>query len=778
MTKINLGTRLGLVACAFIAAIFSSSCAPVKFSKADSFAVTPNCTGSGCGTSGQQIICAPKINTSATTFTYSTGVALPNISSNCTPANVDYTWLVKKADSSVVSTAIPGLTGQNPQAVNFKVLSPGTYYVYLTASQTGSSYTPFVATTPLEFVVPGSGVGNQLTCDPKLNGTYTSVVVNAADSNATVSANCNPAAGMYSWTVTKDGTAITVAGLSGASSTPDLKSYGAGTYRIYLYATEMSSQHWQSSTPLTVTVVNPTTPTGGSIACNPRINGSMTSLTLTSSSPNPLISANCLPSSVQYTWTITKNGNPISVPALAGANSNPDILSLGVGTYLVYLTASAPNYSTWNTTTPLMLTVDSNAGGGLTLNCAPRLNNTAVSVTVATNGTNPLVTSGCNPSSVTHTWLVFKNGAPVSISGLAGPSSTPGFIAAGLGTYYIYLTATAPGYNAYVSPSPLEVTVANTTDPVRTVTFSKLVQVTDNKVDILVVVDDSNSMSPENTKLAQRLQGFVSSLNSSGIDWQMCATVTHSQLASGTMYWGLSRNWVGYVGSPQWIMNNGATDPYGIFTNTMSAIGAGWANTDDERGIKAAWWHTEYNSYNSCYRADASLAVIVLSDEDERSIGGDSSQQAYGGEFQLLEGDDQAYGYVNKIKQMYGINKRVSVNSIIVKPGDATCMAAQDAGGAKSHYGYKYNELSNLTGGYVGSICDADYSTNLYYFKDRIVNSLASIPLECAPVGPINVSIVPSMGAVTTQMQNNNLIFSPVIPAGRTVTVQYNCPRG
>jgi len=480
---------------------------------------------------------------------------------------------------------------------------------------------------------------------------------------------------------------------------------------------------------------------------------------------------------VQYNWTITKNGNPISVPALAGANSNPDILSLGIGTYLVYLTASAPNYSTWNTTTPLMLVVDNNAGGGVTLNCAPRLNSNSVAITIATNGSNPLVTSGCNPATATHTWMVFKDGQPVTISGLAGASSTPAFIAAGLGTYYIYLTATAPGYNAYVSPSPLEVTVAQATSNVRTVTFSKAVQPTDNKVDILVVVDDSNSMSPENTKLAQKLQGFVSGLASSGLDWQMCATVTHAQLVSGTMFWGLSRNWTGYIGSPQWILNQGASDPYGIFTNTMTAIGAGWANTDDERAIKAAWWNVEYNPYNSCYRSDASLAVIILSDEDERSVGGDSSQQYYSGEFQLLEGDDQAYGYVNKIKQTFGLQKRVSANSIIVKPGDTACMASQDAGGSKSHYGYKYNELSNLTGGYVGSICDDDYSSNLYYFKDRIVNSLASIPLECAPVGPITVAITPAMGAVGTQVVNNTLVFSPAIPAGRTVVVQYNCPR-
>jgi hypothetical protein len=752
---------------------FYTSCAPVKFTKAST--VTATSTGIA-GTSS--ISCDPKINTSMTTFTYASLTSnFPAITSNCIPSDGDYTWVVKKADATVISTPIPGLTGANPSNVDFTVLGQGNYYVYLTSSKTGSGLNPFNANTPLEFIVPGTGVGSSLTCDPKLNSTLTSVTLATADANAVVSANCTPAAATYSWTATKDNSPFTIAGLSGASSTPDIKSYGPGTYKLYLYATSTGSVHWESSTPLTVVVTSPPAPTVA-IDCNPRINGSLTNLTLTSASPNPLISGNCLPANVQYSWSVTKNGSNVTVPGLGGANSNPDFLSLGTGTYLIYLTASSPNYTSWNTTTPLMITVD-NTGPSLALNCAPRLNNTSVAVTITPSGANPLVTSGCNPSTVTHNWSVFKNGQAITIAGLNGASSTGNFIASGLGTYYIYLTASAPGYNSYVSPSPLEVTVANANNTVRPVTFEKLVSPTDNKVDILVVLDDSNSMAPDNSKLAQKLQGFVSDLTASGIDWQMCATVTRSQdvYNNGTYYWGSSRKWVGYTGASPYVMKTGASDPYGIFTNTVAAIGAGWAGTDDERGIKAAWWNVEYAPYNNCYRTDASLAVILISDEDVRSVGGNSALQYYAGEFKTLEADDVPQGFINKIRQNYGVNKRFTFNSIIVKPGDTTCMASQDAAGSKSHYGYKYAELSQLTSGGTASICDADFSNSMYYFKDRIVNTLASVPLECAPVGNITVTITPSMGNVTTQMQNNSLVFNPAIPAGRTVKLEYNCPQ-
>ncbi|MBC7741095.1 MAG: hypothetical protein H7061_02780 [Bdellovibrionaceae bacterium] len=751
----------------------TTSCAPVRFSKANTITVSPQCTGAICNTNSVQ--CDPKINGTLTTYTYqSGGPANANITSNCNPSAVDYTWVVKRPDSSIVSTPIPGLSGANPQGVDFRGLGTGVYYVYLTANQPGGALSPYNASAPLEFIV--GGVGNALICDPKLNATQTTVTVGQADSNPTVTANCAPPAGSYTWTATKNGISTTIAGLSGGSSVPDFKNMGAGTYKVYLYATSSGSQHWQSSTPLTVnvTAVAPTPV----ISCNPTVNGSQTSTTVTTSSSNPLISANCLPSAINYNWTVTRNGSNVSVPGLSGASSNPNFQSLGAGTYLVYLAASSSGYTTWNTTTPLTITVDS-TGPTTSVSCAPRLNNSSTAITITTAGPNPLLTSSCTPASAAVAWTVTRNGTVVNIPGLSGTSSTPDFVGAGLGTYFITLGATASGYNAYATSSPLEVTVAQAVSPTRRVNYQKTVQVSDNKVDILMVVDDSNSMAPENTRLAAKLHTFVDDLSAAGLDWQMCSTVTRGQDVNnnGILYWGASKNWVNYVGSPKWILKMGASDPYSIFTNTMQAIGAGWAGTDDERGIKAAWWSAEYAPYNNCYRNDASLAVIMISDEDESSVGGDASKVYYSGELQSLEVEDLPQAYVTKIKQTFGTDKRFTFNSIIVKPGDTACMTSQDAEGAKSHYGYKYNELSQITGGSVGSICASDYSSNLYYFKDRIVNKLSSIALECAPVGNITVTITPTIGAVSTQVVNNTITFSPAIPAGRTIQLGYDCPR-
>lgn len=108
----------------------------------------------------------------------------------------------------------------------------------------------------------------------------------------------------------------------------------------------------------------------------------------------------------------------------------------------------------------------------------------------------------------------------------------------------------------------------------------------------------------------------------------MCANITRAQDAynNGVLYWGASQNWINYVGTYKWVLNQGAADPYSIFTSTVNSIGAGWENTDDERAIKALYWNAEYADYNHCYRDDAAIAAIIISDEDERSVGGDPNQ--------------------------------------------------------------------------------------------------------------------------------------------------------
>ncbi len=319
----------------------------------------------------------------------------------------------------------------------------------------------------------------------------------------------------------------------------------------------------------------------------------------------------------------------------------------------------------------------------------------------------------------------------------------------------------------------------------RDVETTRVVQTNQNKVDILLIVDNSSSMNADNIKLADRLTNFVSQLESAQIDWQMCLVVTTYKTYTGYDYWGLSVNWgstdsasPNYYNSPEnWILKKqtGVNLPAIFRYSLENNVATGGANTNDERGIKAAYWHLAYKDYNHCYRTGAAVAQIYISDEDERSVGGVAADQYYADELKSLEADDAPSALVDKLKAQLGPDTRFRANSIIVKPNDTACLATQDAQGTKAHYGRKYEELSKITGGGVGSICDTDYYNNLNFFNDVINDSLDSMPLECNPVGNnISVTITPTQ-SVQANIQGQSLVFTPSVKSGSTITAKYKC---
>lgn len=336
-------------------------------------------------------------------------------------------------------------------------------------------------------------------------------------------------------------------------------------------------------------------------------------------------------------------------------------------------------------------------------------------------------------------------------------------------------------FSASSEENPTPVTPAGN---LREVHYNNLITASNNKLDIVLIVDDSNSMLADNQKLAANLSGFVTKLQNSNIDWQMCATPTRALPTASNQYvWGASFYWQ-KTSTPSSelgiVLKKGTPNLSSIFTNTIEYINAGWIGSDDERAIKAAYRHVyngdlRYSGNSGCYRPDSAIAYIIISDEDERSVGGDASQQFYSGELKELENEDKPNVFVAYVKEVFGNERRFTVNSIIVKPNDTACKSSQDAGGAKSHYGVKYAELSNLTGGGIGSICDSDYSTNLNLFFDKISDSLSSVPLECAPYNnSVTVTITPNI-TVASRVEGTSLVFDTPVPAGHTVDLKYQC---
>lgn len=305
----------------------------------------------------------------------------------------------------------------------------------------------------------------------------------------------------------------------------------------------------------------------------------------------------------------------------------------------------------------------------------------------------------------------------------------------------------------------------------------KFVFTPDRKADIFLVIDNSTSMQPEGQKLAGRLYGFLSALQSVGVDWQMC--VLTSDLYD---HGGASLNWVGLnktVFTKADAAARTSTVVTKIFTDTINSFFPSPTGSGDERAIAALSRNVDQRSSNGCYRTGSVIAPIILSDEDERSWGGNrtlfdwemsfrSAEQKIAAEKLLaLESYDKAGGYFEKMRGL-GMGNLI-VNSIIVDTENCrtTQQAMLDANNKwyPAFIGTHYRQLSGLTNGVVNSLCASDYSAGLTNFANRIGGSTHTYTLLCVPKSG---SLVVSSAGLS---QPNDYVASL---SGKTLSVSSN----
>jgi len=299
----------------------------------------------------------------------------------------------------------------------------------------------------------------------------------------------------------------------------------------------------------------------------------------------------------------------------------------------------------------------------------------------------------------------------------------------------------------------------------RSVTTTAYVSPASNSVDVIVIVDDSGSMKKDQAKLATRMSGLLADLDAANVDYQVCLTTTDIGHYKGSP--------IKWQGLNTFIMTKSSPNKSSVFTTTIDSLGAEWSS--DEQPIKATYLMIRDFASSGCIRPEATLTTIVVTDEDERSVGGNQSLSAT--QYQPLTTENYPDTLINFVKSKYNTStftKPFIWNSIIVKPGDAVCEAIQDDQGSVSFAGVIHAQLSTKTGGHIGSICDEDYSQNLKYIKDRVVNNLPGLKLECIPT---NTPVVTFDQQVVTSISlvGDELKFNPAIPEGIRVTAQYTC---
>jgi hypothetical protein len=223
-----------------------------------------------------------------------------------------------------------------------------------------------------------------------------------------------------------------------------------------------------------------------------------------------------------------------------------------------------------------------------------------------------------------------------------------------------------------------------------------------DEVDILWVVDNSNSMQLEQSLLAAGFSSFANELEETNTDFHLGVITTdfdYDDPERGRL-----------IGSPSVITRE---DPsYVEAFQTRAQVGLN--GSGKEKGLEAAEYAlspsmTIAGSPNAGFlRTDANLLVVIVSDEDDCSdkgaLANEDSEACYTEREKLFPTGT----FVNAFRDLKASPDQVRV-SAIVGPADATAICDQS-----TVEGTRYIEVARLTGGLSGSICETDWSDMLY----------------------------------------------------------------
>lgn len=220
------------------------------------------------------------------------------------------------------------------------------------------------------------------------------------------------------------------------------------------------------------------------------------------------------------------------------------------------------------------------------------------------------------------------------------------------------------------------------------------------KVDILMVVDDSCSMSQEQSSIGSNFGAFIQFSDAQSLDYQIAVSTT--DIGPN----GPAGRFVPLNAAPleRIVTPNTRPSPEAVFTQNVNV---GIAGSGTEAGLHAAFLALSnpliFGHNGGFLRPDAVLSIVFVSDEDDHSP---SSLDFYVNFFLSIKGFRNANLF--------------SASAIVGDPGGCS------GNGGAAQPGPRYLEFAARTGGVFQSICTGDWnrsledlSTTAFGFKSR-----------------------------------------------------------
>jgi len=208
-------------------------------------------------------------------------------------------------------------------------------------------------------------------------------------------------------------------------------------------------------------------------------------------------------------------------------------------------------------------------------------------------------------------------------------------------------------------------------------------------VDVLFVVDDSNTMGPVQQALGVAAGDFVLGLNTRGVDWQVGVVTTDVEAPQRR----------GRIVGP--VLSSAAGDDGAALA---ARLDVGDQGSQFEAGLSAMWSALTpplASHENAGLRRDgAALAVVIVSDEDDCSdegrFGLEGPESCVTRPHELVPVDE----YLERLHTLVAERDDVTVHAV-VEPGQTEDLA--ECGGSAP--GTRYMELARATGGSVVPFC-------------------------------------------------------------------------
>lgn len=288
---------------------------------------------------------------------------------------------------------------------------------------------------------------------------------------------------------------------------------------------------------------------------------------------------------------------------------------------------------------------------------------------------------------------------------------------------------------------------------------------TPRKVDVLFVVDNSNSMQSSQDNLANNFSSFITNFISKDFDFRIAVTTTDTFYSAQFPGTCLNSNGVNLC-DPAYARFRSGTNPKTYVINRTdydfnfpsevqrlkdnfkanALVGTG--GSGDERAF-SSFKSTLSSSLNSDFRrSDAFLAIVILSDEEDFSHPASTQNESY-----LNPNLDSVASYNTFLASYTGGKAKEDYSVSTISVLDETCRQSILTASGKQKVGQRYIELADLTGGTKSSLCDS-FDTSLDNISNNIL--LQAKPVFKLPHKPIVSSIVVIINDVTVPKSDTN----------------------